>query len=196
MSETTGDLIYDISQSAFSNKEPKDFASCSFNVEVVNRIKNIPVIMEITIEKIKGKKKTDHYGVSKITSSKIFYVDTGEPMELYCHKSKLNKFSPKEINNLLSKLKTDMEKFKFDKLTGKFIKDAEKITANNIGIDIFGDNYLNCAECCVCYEKTCTLTDCSHNLCVECWSNVKKKECPLCRKYLHINEYAESDEEN
>lgn len=64
---------------------------------------------------------------------------------------------------------------KFNKSSGLFE------TSNTLAHDIFNDNFIEIGECCVCYDKTSTKTSCSHFVCVECLTNLKKKECPYCR---------------
>jgi hypothetical protein len=39
--------------------------------------------------------------------------------------------------------------------------------------------------CCVCYESNnifIVKTDCNHNICMPCLMQLKKTECPMCRK--------------
>jgi hypothetical protein len=52
----------------------------------------------------------------------------------------------------------------------------------------------HCQECCVCYEKTKTLTACNHTVCVCCWDKLEVVEndemmlvrkCPICREDLY-----------
>lgn len=63
---------------------------------------------------------------------------------------------------------------RFDKLTGRFLKEDDKP---------FTVACLSSAEDCpVCYEKTETMTDCGHYLCIPCWMELNKSACPLCRK--------------
>ena len=198
MTNSTAELLYNLSKKTFDENDcglgQIIFYHC--NIPIVNKIEKIPVCMEIQMQKIKKQDgKIEYYTGVKITSSKIYYNDTCDNMELYNHKIKLTKLSPKAIGVFLTKIKSDLEKIKFDKLMGKFVIPNGKITTNNIGIDIFADTYSTAEECCVCYEKTYTKTACEHNLCVECWSNVKKKSCPICREYLWAKEYdSDSDD--
>lgn len=63
---------------------------------------------------------------------------------------------------------------RFDKLTGRFLKEDNKP---------FTVDCLSSAEDCpVCYEKTESMTDCGHYLCIPCWMEMNKSACPLCRK--------------
>ena len=63
---------------------------------------------------------------------------------------------------------------RFDKLTGGFLKEDDKP---------FTVACLSSAEDCpVCYEKTESMTDCGHYLCIPCWLEMNKSACPLCRK--------------
>ena len=45
-------------------------------------------------------------------------------------------------------------------------------------------------ECCVCYtdyNKEHFSINCNHNLCSDCFSNIKNKLCPLCRCHMKVN---------
>ena len=66
--------------------------------------------------------------------------------------------------------------------------DQELAKVKKLGLDIFGFEYSDSVDCIVCYDKTYTKTSCSHSLCVECWSNLRKYECPLCRNFLSMRD--------
>lgn len=96
-------------------------------------------------------------------------------------------------NSIKSLFKNIIFKLKFDIFLGKFfIPNNEE---NNYLTSLFdviesSDNIKSVGDiCCVCHEKTATLTKCNHNLCVKCYSKIKKNNgensiCPLCRKYI------------
>lgn len=52
-------------------------------------------------------------------------------------------------------------------------------------------------DCCVCLDQTISISTCNHPLCQKCFSKLKIKICPICRKILsdELNEY-EDEEEN
>jgi hypothetical protein len=64
----------------------------------------------------------------------------------------------------------------------------------------FGSVYVGGEECSVCYEKTTTMTQCKHYLCIVCYSNMQKYisafNCPICRALVHhkYEEYDDSEE--
>lgn len=63
---------------------------------------------------------------------------------------------------------------KFDKLTGTFeYGNEKKFTVPELS---------SAEDCIICYDKTETITDCRHHICVPCWQNLTKMNCPLCRK--------------
>lgn len=195
MANSTGELLFDLVQTELKKKINDSFI-VTYRVPIINKIQKIPVRTDIMIQQIKNDKGTIEWnGGIKITSSKIFYDDSCENMELYYDRVKLSKLSPKAIGVFLAKIKLDLEKIKFDKLVGRFVLPKGKIIIENIGIDVFGDTWSTAEECCVCYEKTYTKTSCEHYLCVECWSNIKKKSCPICREFLCAQEYSDSDSE-
>ena len=54
-----------------------------------------------------------------------------------------------------------------------------------------------CDDCCVCQEKTETLTECGHALCHECWNRLDRHVCPMCRGELTTrNPEIEDDEDD
>ena len=44
------------------------------------------------------------------------------------------------------------------------------------------DNIVFNDKCCVCLEEANCLTECNHNMCLECVDRLKEHICPLCRK--------------
>lgn len=199
MANTSAEFINNMTNTIYSKEKTGKNPICSFYVQIINKIQKIPVAMHIDIQKKIINGEQNFYASIKITSSKIFYETSLDYVELYTVIHKLQKLSVKAISIFLKKVKSDLEKLKFDKFTGKFILNNHKIQQHNIGIDIFGDKYSNAEECCVCYEKTLTETNCSHRLCIECWSNIKKKKCPICREFLcakYENVVDSSDDEN
>lgn len=105
-----------------------------------------------------------------------------------------NKYKFHNFNNSIKSLfKNIIFKLKFDIFLGKFfIPNNEE---NNYLTSLFNviessDNIKSVGDiCCVCHEKTATQTKCNHNLCVKCYSKIKKNNgensiCPLCRKYI------------
>ena len=63
----------------------------------------------------------------------------------------------------------------------------------------FLNTYIGGYECSVCLEKTTTLSNCEHALCLVCWSNMQTRKnvfnCPLCREPVRykLNKDYESD---
>jgi len=45
-------------------------------------------------------------------------------------------------------------------------------------------NHPEMIECCVCYNKTVNILDCTHYLCNKCVNKMETDTCPLCRKKL------------
>ena len=40
-------------------------------------------------------------------------------------------------------------------------------------------------QCCICSEQTFVFnTECNHNICLKCITNIEQKVCPLCRHTL------------
>ena len=100
-----------------------------------------------------------------------------------------------QIANILQDCKSALVKIKFDKKLGKYCSvetqtpsfcEAFEIGEETGVLSVFQD-------CCVCYEKTITLTACNHSLCIPCWSATKctededgeeNRHCPICREII------------
>jgi hypothetical protein len=155
-------------------------------IPVIKNICKIPVSAEIIIIKQKDDEHKYKF-VFLIESSKILKkierLEIGfalMPINLFVHSKEFNDFNVELIDGFLLEVKNILSKLKFNKLLGTFIPEGE-INDDSVGLDIFSDKYMNVNECCVCLEKTSITTDCSHSLCVECWSSLKSNKCPVCR---------------
>jgi|AntAceMinimDraft_5_1070358.scaffolds.fasta_scaffold54066_2 hypothetical protein len=83
------------------------------------------------------------------------------------------------------------------------IQEVEDNRMSYMGNMIFS----NQEECCVCYEKTNSKTECGHSICLRCATKLKNeqwvdgdediddngndadKKCPMCRKWLKMEQY-------
>lgn len=102
-----------------------------------------------------------------------------------------------QVANILLDCKLALCKIKFVKKLGVFCSvetpkmsfcEAFEIGEETGVVSVFQD-------CCVCYEKTITLTDCKHSLCIPCWgaTNYTQDEdgdgenrlCPICREIIY-----------
>jgi len=109
---------------------------------------------------------------------------------------------PDKLKNIISMLtwSRDMLNYlKYDNITGKLYdtritENVQKYRdINDLCIEIFGSIVVKKlrTECCVCYEKTDTVSECGHNICLTCASKVKENDdeevlCPMCREVLYI----------
>lgn len=102
-----------------------------------------------------------------------------------------------QVANVLLDCKLALCKIKFVKKLGVFCSVETPTTsfceAFEIGeetgvVSVFDD-------CCVCYDKTITITPCKHSLCIPCWSKIEDTEdeegessnrlCPVCREIIY-----------
>ena len=90
------------------------------------------------------------------------------------------------IFHSFKQLKNKRMKRKFSKLLSCFAK-PKYIEYNELLNKGFG----GAEECCVCKEETFSRTKCGHILCFVCRTNLRKKDCPMCR-----NSLIESDSDN
>lgn len=92
-------------------------------------------------------------------------------------------------------LKNYMSDIYHNKLTSRFANKSEDKLGMSLALSsiIKSNKKINITEhkCCVCYDKTDTVSQCKHYLCLECWENIddddeSNKPCPLCRETLCI----------
>ena len=153
------------------------------NIDIIQKICNIPVKCILII-------KTFEIEIV-IKSLKILYGKKKKDYNIFNYTYELHNFSIKSLDKFLKKFKEIIYSLKFDKLHGKLY--SEKISNNKLFNNIFNTDFIDSNECSVCLEKTITLTNCLHSLCIECWSSLKEIKCPLCRKkcnYIYnINDF-------
>ena len=195
------------SESKYSSTQTDNFIEFSIGIPIIQHICTFDVNAVFLIEKLS--QKNLHTYKFEITSKKLKINKSDYFKFFFYHKTNL-KLSIKNINKFINNIKKILPKLYFNKFTGKFelktefinctdklnlqstlnisdtmtqINQINLININNIlGFDIFGQEYSNCGECCVCYEKTLIKTSCDHFLCVECWTKIKNiNECPYCR---------------
>jgi hypothetical protein len=89
------------------------------------------------------------------------------------------------IYNLLFYVYVFVNNFSFDSLFNNFYHKDDIIILKEMRLRtlrLFGN--LDSLDCCVCLEKSTTLTECNHILCNRCFSKLVPKICPLCRTIL------------
>jgi hypothetical protein len=184
------------SESKCSSTQSDNFIEFSIGIPIIQQICTFDVNAIFLIEKLS--QKNLHIYKFEIISKKLKINKSDYFKFFFYHKTNL-KLSIKNINKFINNIKKILPKLYFNKFTGKFELKTEFIncinklnpqinqinltnTNNILGFDIFGQEYSNCGECCVCYEKTLIKTSCDHFLCVECWTKIKNiNECPYCR---------------
>ena len=89
------------------------------------------------------------------------------------------------VDEFLDAFKKIVNNLKFDKIKGSI--DDEEQQDTKFFQEIITNphiSFTNAENCSVCIEPTKTKTNCSHHLCLICWSKLKQKNCPLCREVL------------
>ncbi len=157
----------------------------SKNIPTIRKISNVRVRTEICFEKT-GPNWNIYL---EIKSSNITNDDD---YKIVLFKKDLRRCSSevtrKDIKVSLERMKKIIPNLKFSKLLGKIDSDKAK-SFEQICLNEFGPNFIESNECCVCNESTITKTNCSHFLCVECWSQIRSNQCPMCRQNnIFINE--------
>lgn len=156
--------------------------------------KNIPTIRKISNVRVRTKICFEHVNSSWYIYFQISSpnVTNGDDDRIILFKQELRKCSAqvsrKDIKVSLEKMKKIIPNLKFSKLLGKIESDKAK-SFEQICLNEFGSTFIESSECCVCAESTITKTNCSHFLCVECWSHIKSRQCPICRENdIYIDE--------
>lgn len=172
---TTSHIIYNRSIDFFSFAKSKCENCTSFKLPVyfLKKIDGRDVKSYFKIDKIIYPNKKIKWAYSfEIISKKIIFYD-GSTYKLFGLYKKYKTLSVKKIQLFLELINNTLTNSKFNKLSGII----ECVTNSDAYVN--NDNY---GECCICYEPTITRTNCSHNVCVDCWSKIgKKNECPYCR---------------
>lgn len=100
------------------------------------------------------------------------------------------------LEESLTKMFEILERVRFDKFTGNFYDSIKENNSKYIieNLQKCQNIKMRCAECCVCYEMTQTRTNCNHNICISCYSNLKTEDedcdcectfCPICWEEIH-----------
>jgi hypothetical protein len=161
--------------------------------KTISKIEGIQV--NVLMKTFTANNNWKHYDPTANNVKILYYIETSkihlyctngcwEAITLYNYSNEFKEFSVESVKEVLNHLHETLPKLKLDKHGGLFI--IEDI------IEDFGNEYQNGEDCCVCYTKTQTQTQCKHHLCLACWSQVVKttKNCPLC-KNPHISVYEE-----
>jgi len=137
----------------------------------------------------------------KIMSSTICEVidDDVENKQLFLRAYKVAEYGTDlkfQIANVLLDCKSALGTIKFVKRVGVYCSvktpstsfcEAYEIGEETGVVSVFQD-------CCVCYDKTITLTECKHSLCIPCWGATKYTQdddgdenrlCPICREIIY-----------
>lgn len=196
---TTTLIIHNKANDFFSSSDSK--CSCCNCVNYVEFKLNIPIIKKmfgfdvesyILIKKKKISENNYTYIFKLEIESKKLKINNSEWYKFFTFEKSISKLNIKNTHKFVNLIKEILPKLTFNKLTGlfefdtiinhKLINFTDTKTNNILGLDIFGSEYNDCGECCVCYDKTLTKTSCNHFLCVECWTKIKNtSECPYCR---------------
>ncbi len=159
------------------------------NIPIIRKISNVQVKTEIYFECI----NLEYYIYLQISTPNIT-TDSEDNNTYVLFKQDLRKCAQvtrKDIKVSLQKMKKIIPSLKFNKLLGKIDSDKTK-SFEQICLNEFGSSFIESSDCCVCAEPTITKTNCSHFLCVECWSHIKSNQCPICREdNIYINELDE-----
>jgi hypothetical protein len=103
---------------------------------------------------------------------------TNEDIEIFCER----------VITTLPLLKLNIN----GNLEWETLRDKNKVKLDTLFRNLKIDNIkTTCTEeCCVCYNRTKTKTDCKHSLCYRCWSKMYddseegEVQCPLCREIV------------
>jgi len=157
--------------------------------------------MDVNVYLILGVDTQLTFAHIKILSSTIYEVinDDVENKQLFLRSFNVAEYGTDlkfQIANILLDCKLALGTIKFVKKLGVYcsVKTPHRTSfceAYEIGeetgvVSVFQD-------CCVCYDKTITLTPCNHSLCIPCWGKTPESEddgeenrlCPVCREIIY-----------
>jgi hypothetical protein len=163
--------------------ESSNFYSYNYRFKTIKKVANIKCNAILIVK---------HYAVTDICELCFIIYSSITTCQSGCHEIFRISFkdeilSLQFLEKTLSEIINILEKLVFDKLIGCLTLKEEL----NEG---FGKKYLGDDVCCVCLEHTDTKTTCNHFICVECWQNLKKNICPICREtHIVLNDKWDSD---
>ena len=177
-----------------NEQEKTDYKGASeYIFKTISKIEDIQVNVIMRTNTVD--KNWKHYDDTQNNTQILYFIETSniyihcttgdwETITSYNYTNQFKDFSFENVKEVLNHLHETLPKLKLDKQKGVFITQDD--------MEDFGNEYQNGEECCVCYTKTETETQCRHHLCIACWSHVVKttKNCPLC-KNPHISVYEE-----
>jgi len=114
-----------------------------------------------------------------------FSIGTDMNSELYEHVEEVDgEITSDVILRYIEKTLEELEHLYFYKKMGCFL--SRKNNIELLKYTVFKKFAKKNEECAVCYEETCTKTECRHTCCYKCM--VKLTRCPVCRKELYDTE--------
>lgn len=201
-------IILDKANEFFYKKTKKNLLKFTINIPIIKKMFNIDVSSNFHIEKItrnnccgngngnesdKLDKKINWKYSFDISSKKIKNISKEYYKFLFYEKT-FDNLNVKNINQFLKKIQEILSQINFNKLTGLFestiLKMSQTKSKSNLTTNLNENKEISeISECCICYDETLNQTLCSHFLCVDCWTRLKKSECPYCRsKKLFIKQ--------
>ena len=114
--------------------------------------------------------------------------------------STFNLFSMTESDPVLEtcipKMVETISKLKFDKLIGRFLTTNDSSVVEMLSLFEKFENVTLCFDkCCVCLDYTMSKTMCKHCVCIQCWDNIERDVCPMCRKNMENGKIIKDDED-
>jgi len=174
-----------------------------------------PHLKHIQVEIILKTEKKETDGVIcrlfvRFSSPTIFSHSERDGFKLYCRVGNFTDYGqtypsthPEYLEQAIKKVCDNLQHIIYDKKYDRFIltTDIEAMTKyelEKLRPTLF--KHLKKVQkrkeeniCGVCLEETLTTTPCGHHLCGECWEQLEKKQCPLCRGDIEYED-GEGDE--
>jgi hypothetical protein len=102
-----------------------------------------------------------------------------------------------QIENFVKLIYTLNQHYQYSKVLDRIILKTEKVKQEELYTASRLIKHKPIETCCVCTDLNIVLTKCGHNLCRECFLQMKKVNnvnCPLCREIL-VDEYYDDEED-
>lgn len=114
-----------------------------------------------------------------------FSIGTDMNAELYEHAEEVeDEITVDVIAKYIEKTLDELDHLYFYKKMGCFL--SRKNNIELLKYTVFKKFAKKNENCAICYEETCTKTECKHPCCYKCMDKITR--CPLCRKDLYDSE--------
>lgn len=125
-----------------------------------------------------------YLNLTSTTGKKLYStVFTNCMLLVYNQEQQFNTLTRENLFDDLKIIEEKISKLKYNKKLNEFVKPYTD-TDYRKDLILFNGNFLNPnknQKCCVCFKLTTSKTKCNHFICLQCFFQLQKNECPLCK---------------